>query len=159
VPTVSDSIKEVIVKSLKILFITLTALLLIPSIVSAGDFDWMRDFNLRAQADPSGLRARLETRFQIGDAKIKLVLGNVDSPADAYMLLRLGEMSHQPLNHVLETYRVQKGKGWGALAKSLGIKPGSADFHALKRGQDLYHAKNEADRAEDGGKGKGKRRK
>jgi len=29
----------------------------------------------------------------------------------------------------------------GALAKSLGIKPGSKEFHALKRGDDLYAAK------------------
>jgi len=143
-------------KSSKILFITLTAFLLIPSLVSAGDFDWMRDFNLTAQADPSGFRARLETRFQIGDAKIGLVLGHVDSPADAYMLLRLGEMSHQPLNHVIETYRVQKGQGWGAMAKSLGIKPGSADFHALKRGQGVYHDKSGGKRmAKSKGKGKG----
>jgi hypothetical protein len=111
-------------KPLRIFFITLSAFLLTPSIVSAGDFDWMRHFNLTAQADPSGFRAQLETRFQIGDAKIRLVLGHVDSPADAYMLLRLGEMSHQPLNHVLETYREQKNKGWGALAKNPCQEPG-----------------------------------
>jgi hypothetical protein len=38
---------------------------------------------------------------------------------------------------VLEKYEAGKGRGWGALAKSLGIKPGSSEFHALKRSDDL----------------------
>jgi hypothetical protein len=38
----------------------------------------------------------------------------------------------------MERYRKGKGKGWGELAKSLGIKPGSREFHALKRDDDLY---------------------
>ena len=135
---------------------SLIALLLISSIVSAGDYDWMRDFNIKAEADPSGLRARLEVRFQVGDIKIKAVLGSVDKPADAYMLLRLGEMSNQPIDHVIEKYKAETGKGWGRLAKSLGIKPGSKDFHALKQGQDLY---DDRKKGKDKVKGKGKGRK
>jgi hypothetical protein len=75
------------------------------------------------------------------------VLSTCDKPADAYIVLRLGEMSKQPTEYVIEQYKVGKGKGWGALAKSLGIKPGSQEFHALKRGHDLY---------DDPGKSKGK---
>jgi len=140
-------------KLLKILFVILTALLLVSSVASAGDFDWIKDFNIKAEADPSGLRARLEARFQVGDIKIKTVLSNVEKPAEAYIMLRLGEMSNQPINRVIEKYKAKKGKGWGALAKSLGIKPGSRDFHALKQGQDLYDDKK---RGKDKVKGKGK---
>jgi hypothetical protein len=32
------------------------------------------------------------------------------------------------------TYQASKGKGWGVIAKELGIKPGSPAFHALKEG-------------------------
>jgi len=39
---------------------------------------------------------------------------------------------------VLKQYKTSKGKGWGVVAQSLGIKPGSAEFQALKKGQDLY---------------------
>ena len=46
-------------------------------------------------------------------------------------------MSRQPTDRVLREYRTSKGKGWGVIAQSLGIKPGSAEFHALN-GQDLY---------------------
>jgi hypothetical protein len=112
----------------------------------AGDFEWMKDFNIKAQADPSGFRASLAARFKIGGAQIDAVIGNTANPADAYMVLRLGEMSGQPADRVTERYRSSKGQGWGNLAKGLGIKPGSREFHALKRGHDL----------DGGGSGKGK---
>jgi hypothetical protein len=54
------------------------------------------------------------------------------------MVFRLGEMSRQPAERVMDEYKSGKGKGWGVIAKSLGIKPGSKEFHALKRGQDFY---------------------
>jgi hypothetical protein len=125
--------------------------LLISSGAFAGDFDWLKDLNIRAEADPSGFRAELATRFKIGNAEINTVISNVEKPADAYMVLRLGEMSHHPNDYVVRQYRSGKGRGWGVLAKSLGIKPGSREFHELKRGHDLY-ASNDAGK----GKGKGK---
>lgn len=141
-------------KQSTILFMTITAVLLFCSIGSASDYDWMRGFDIKAQADPSGFRARLEARFQVGDAKIRAVLDSSDKPADAYMCLRLGEMADQPIDRVIETYKTQKGKGWGAIAKSLGIKPGSNAFHKLKQSDDLY---DDANRHK--GKGKGKKKK
>ena len=140
----------------KMLFVASMALLLVSSAAIAGDFDWARDFNIRAEADPSGFRAQLATRFKIGDVQISAVLSNVERPADAYMVLRLGEMSSRPPDYVLDRYKSGKGKGWGALAKSLGIKPGSPEFHARKRGNDLY---NDHDGDRDKGKGKGKKKK
>jgi hypothetical protein len=120
----------------------------------------MRTFNIKAEADQSGFRARLVARFKVGDIEIKTVLGNVEKPADAYLLLRLGEMSNQPIDHVIEKYKAKKGKGWGAFAKSIGIKPGSKEFHALKQGQDLYVDKDKSEgKVKSKGKGKGKGRK
>ena len=125
-------------KLFKIFLISLMAILVVSSVAMAGDFAWTEDFNIHAQADPSGFRARLATRFDLGDVQVKAVLSNFDNPADAYIVLRLGEMSGRPTGYVVEKYSNNKGKGWGALAKSLGIKPGSEEFHALKRGQDLH---------------------
>ena len=139
-------------KQSKILFMVSMMVLLISSVAAAGDFSWIRDFNIQAEADPSGFRARLATRFQIGDMQINAVLGNVEKPADAYMVLRLGEMSGRSPQYVLDKYKSERRKGWGALAKSLGIKPGSREFHALKRGQDLNRGNN----GRGNGKGKGK---
>jgi hypothetical protein len=67
-------------------------------------------------------------------------------------------MSNRPIDYVIEKYKAEKGKGWGVLAKSLGIKPGSKDFHALKQGQDLYVDKDRG-KGKVKGKGKGKGRK
>ena len=123
----------------------------------AGDFDWLRDLNVRAQADPSGFKAQLATRFKIGNAEVSTVISNVRQPADAYMMLRLSEMSGQPVRVVQERYAAEQGKGWGALARSLGIKPGSREFHELKRGHDLHrHGGDEREgRGEEHGHGHG----
>ena len=137
--------RKIIVSLLVMLAFVLSA-----SIVAAGDFGWTKDFNIRAEADRDGFRAQLSARFNIGNAQVKVVLGNVDSPADAYMVLRLGEMSSKPVDYVLNKYRTEKNKGWGVMAKSLGIKPGSKEFHALKEGSDIYHSTD---------KSKGKRKK
>ncbi|MCE5265683.1 MAG: hypothetical protein LLG97_19415 [Deltaproteobacteria bacterium] len=125
-------------KAIRMMFVAVVALFCVSSAAAAADFDWMPDFNIQAAADASGFRARLATRFHIGDTTIDAVIGNVEKPADAYMVMRLGEMAKRPPEEVLREYKSSHGKGWGALAKSLGIKPGSKEFHALKRGQDLY---------------------
>jgi hypothetical protein len=138
----------------RIVFTAVLLLLLGSAASFAGDFDWMKDFNIRAQADPAGFRAQLAARFKIGDAEINAVISGSDKPADAYMVFRLGEMSHRPADYVLARYDSGKGKGWGSLAKSLGIKPGSKEFHALKRGHDLYKTDDQPT-----GKGKKKEKK
>jgi hypothetical protein len=144
----------------KVLFLSLTIFLLTSSVSAAGDFDWIKDLNIQAQADPSGFRAAIGARFRIGDAEISAVLSSVEYPGDAYMVLRLGEMSSQPTDYVIKQYRSDRGKGWGVLAKSLGIKPGSAEFHALKNGHDLYNDKNRGGGNQKGeSKGKGKKQK
>jgi hypothetical protein len=143
-------------KTIKVFFVVSMALFLFSSAVVAGDFDWISGFNVQAEADPSGFRARLATHFKIGDAQINIVLDNVEKPADAYMVLKLGEMSNVPTENVMEEYKSGKGKGWGALAKRLGIKPGSSEFHALKRGHDLYDEKPNG-KSMRMGKGKGKK--
>ena len=145
-------------KLLKMLFGVSMVLLLVSSMAVAGDFDWTRDVNIKAETNLSEFRARLATRFNIGDTQIKTVLSNVEKPADAYMVLRLGEMSKQPTENVIKKYKSGKGKGWGALAKSLGIKPGSKGFHDLKRGHDLYDD-NDRDKGKAKGKGKSKNKK
>lgn len=140
-------------RTFRILLVVSLMVLSIAFVAAAADYEWLKDLNIKAQADPSGFKASLAARFKIGDAQITAVMSNVEKPADAYMVLRLGEMSGQPTDRVTERYRSAKGQGWGNLAKSLGIKPGSPEFHALKRGHDL-------DGGDAGhGKGKGKKEK
>ena len=144
-------------KLLKILFVAAIMLLPVSSATIAGDFDWIKDLNIKAEADSSGFRVRLAARFQVGNTEINTVLSNVEKPADAYIVLRLGEMSRQSTDHVIKQYKSGKGKGWDVLAKSLGIKPGSKEFHALKRGHDLYDEKPLI-KSKGKSKGKGKKK-
>jgi hypothetical protein len=118
--------------------LVILAFVLSASVVAAGDFDWTKDLNIKAEADRDGFKAQLSARFNIGNAQVKVVLGNVDSPAHAYIVFRLGEMSSKSADYVLSKYKANKNQGWGVLAKSLGIKPGSKEFHALKNGHDIY---------------------
>ncbi|MEN8123420.1 MAG: hypothetical protein ABFS35_23995 [Bacteroidota bacterium] len=122
-------------KTLKTFFIISVITLFSSAFAIAGDFDWMKNFNIRAEADPSGFRVRLATRFKVGNVEIDAVLKNVTNPADAYMIFRYGEMSSRSTSQVMERYRNKKG--WGVLAKSLGIKAGSQEFHSLKRNHDM----------------------
>lgn len=125
-------------KIFKIVSMLFIILIIASSFAFAGDFEWMKELNAQATIDPNGFRARLATRFQVGDAKIGVVLSNMGDPASTYMVFRLSEMSQKPVERVMELCEKNRGKGWGVIAKSLGIKTGSAEFHALKRGHDLY---------------------
>lgn len=131
--------------------------------VQAGDFDWLQGLSLEARADDAGVRTRLAARFRIGDARVKAVIGDVGGHANAYMVLRLAEMSRLPVDTVIDRYKANQGRGWGVLAKSLGIKPGSREFKALKRGHDLPGGRNHAGRGKSDmqhkGQGKGNKNK
>jgi hypothetical protein len=54
-------------------------------------------------------------------------------PGDVYYAAALAYQSRRPLGDVARAYETEgKGKGWGVVAMRMGIKPGSAEFHALK---------------------------
>ena len=56
------------------------------------------------------------------------------APADVYMMGELAQASGKSFGEVARAYEANRAQGWGATARSLGIKPGSAQFHALKNG-------------------------
>ena len=55
------------------------------------------------------------------------------APGDVYIACVLAQATGQPCRAVAEAWARQRGEGWGALARQLGIPPGSPAFHALKR--------------------------
>lgn len=62
-------------------------------------------------------------------------------PGDVYYACALAHYSHRPCLEVLQIWEHDHGQGWGAVAKRLGIKPGSPAFHALKGGVGQSHGK------------------
>ncbi|WP_153019143.1 hypothetical protein [Lysobacter capsici] len=56
------------------------------------------------------------------------------APGDVYYACALARSLGVPCQNVVREYDRNPGQGWGAVAKRMGIKPGSPAFHALKRG-------------------------
>ena len=117
---------------------------------------YIRDLNISAQGDVGGYKAKLEARFGTSNAQLEAVFRSVKSPADVAIVLWLGEQSRQPIDRVLEVYRVNKTHGWGSMAKSLGIKPGSPAFHDLKKGNIQLSLADSGAKAKGKGKNKNK---
>ncbi len=121
---------------------------------------FLRNLNVQAQADLSRFSVNVSAQFGVPVPKVDAVIRQVSAPADAFMVFQLGQMANKQPDMVLQTYQSNKGKGWGVIAKQLGIKPGSPEFHALKRGD--FTLKGEqggsADRGHGNGKGKGRGR-
>jgi hypothetical protein len=63
---------------------------------------------------------------------------------DIYLILEMSRILRKPVDDVVNVYNTNKKKGWGAIAKELGIKPGSAEFKALKGGADKQAAKGKS---------------
>lgn len=56
------------------------------------------------------------------------------SPGDIYYACAIAHILGVPCINVVREYERNPGQGWGAVAKRMGIKPGSREFHALKNG-------------------------
>ncbi len=126
---------------MKRLLLAATLLLLAPaSALAGGGLDaFLNSVNIQARADMNGFTTKVSAQFGVPEAQVKLVLNKVGGePADAFMVFQLGQMSNQHTDDVMRVYQSNKGRGWGVIAQELGIRPGSPEFHALKRG-DLHY--------------------
>jgi len=111
-------------------------LFLIATVVSAhADLNiFLGDLNNRSYAAPNEYNNQLSAQFGVPQSLVSSLIRSVAAPSDAFMVLQLAQMLGLPHERVLQTYNTNRGKGWGVIAKELGIKPGSAEFHALKQG-------------------------
>ena len=82
-----------------------------------------------------GFISNLSLSYNIPRIKIEDLLFKVKmTPADVYITVGLSKITNKPVDVVVGEYKANKGKGWGVIAKKLGIKPGSKEFHDLKKG-------------------------
>ncbi|QDH71130.1 hypothetical protein [Marilutibacter alkalisoli] len=56
------------------------------------------------------------------------------APGDVYMACTIASIIGRPCRYVADIWERDHGRGWGVVAKDLGIKPGSPEFHRLKKG-------------------------
>jgi len=141
-------------KTFSFFSIIFLCLFLISPVLASSDLDdFIKHLNVEAQADLGAFKVRLSTQFGVPVPKVEAIMASVGTPGDAYMCFRVGQVASQPVEVVTKEYQANKGKGWGVIAKNLGIKPGSKEFHALKKGD---VSGDDADVGKGKGKGKGK---
>jgi hypothetical protein len=56
------------------------------------------------------------------------------APGDVYYACTIAQVIGRPCRYVVEEWDANHAQGWGVVARRLGIKPGSAEFHRLKKG-------------------------
>ena len=104
--------------------------------IASADLDGYREsLRASAQANIGDFRAGLGAHFGASGAELDHVFLAVGDPADAALCFWLARTSGRPMDVVLQKYRAHRKQGWGSLAQSLGIKPGSTEFKSLKAGE------------------------
>ena len=129
------------------------------TIVESGDpviDQSLKEINAAAKENLKEFARRTGKKFGVPPEVVDALLKERKmSPADAHMTINVANTSHRPVEEVADAYERDKGKGWGAIAKKMGIKPGSAEFHELKANSKSGYGDDE-DTGKSKGKGKGK---
>ena len=68
------------------------------------------------------------------DLVTDLLINKRWAPGDVYYACAIARAAGRPCREVVNEWENDHGQGWGVIAQRMGIKPGSAQFHALKRG-------------------------
>ncbi len=111
------------------------ALLLPGTATASGLESFLGEVEVRASKDMGSFRADLRLTFDVSDGTLDGLFEVMSKSSDVYMCLRIGEVAKQPIDRVVEEHQRLGSQGWGVIAKNLGIKPGSEEFHALKAGR------------------------
>ncbi len=115
----------------------------------------LTDIHNQAIKDITTFHNNVVNTFNIVSSKVDAAL-KILAPGDVYMAAQLSISVGKPFEDVVQTYQKNKSKGWGAIAKDLGIKPGSAEFHAMKKSMKSKGGKGNGNgNAGEKGKGKG----
>lgn len=130
--------------------------------------------NTDANKDLPAFKANLIKTFNATTTQVETCFKLGMNAGDAFMAFQVANIAKRPIEQVITVYRSSKSKGWGAMAKELGIKPGSAEFHALKgkvkdkskgnskpkaTGSDKGNGKSTGNSGKSNGKGNGKGKK
>lgn len=93
----------------------------------------LSELNATAHLDFDSFQTDLSLSYNLKESQVEYFTTQIKmEPADIVMACELSVIAKMPVDKVVEVYKVNKAKGWGAIAKELGIKPGSAEFKALK---------------------------
>ena len=89
--------------------------------------------NERAKADPDGFIRQLSQKHNVPEEEIQQAKERHGlSYGDMYMATALARRTNRPVGDVAAEYKQNQGRGWGVMAMSMGITPGSPEFKELK---------------------------
>lgn len=111
----------------------------------------LNSMNVNAKLDLGKFKADLSLSYGLPATKIDNLFTLNMEPAEVFLALEIGHIINKPVDDVVTVYKANKGKGWGVIAKEMGIKPGSAEFHALKNSS--KGKGNKGDKGKKGDKG------
>ncbi len=117
----------------------------------------LNSINAEAKLDLGVFKTDLRLKYNVDEKKIDYMSTKLKmQPAEWYFALEIGKYSKKPIDEVLNVYSQNKSKGWGYIAKQMGIKPGSPAFHALKNNASGKSKKVKGNSGNKGNKGNGK---
>ena len=102
------------------------------NIIDDETVSYLSDINEYANSDMVSFRSELSENFAAtNDEMDQYLITQRESPSDVYYGYVLSTTTNKPISSVMNMYTEKKG--WGSVAQDLGIKPGSDEFHALKK--------------------------
>lgn len=102
----------------------------------------LTELNAAARLDFGSYKANIGLSYNLSASKIEYMHVSLRmQPSDIFMVAELSVLCGMPIDRVVVVYQKNKHKGWGQIAKQLGIKPGSAKFHALKSKANYHSGK------------------
>ncbi len=93
----------------------------------------LNKINVEAEADFGAFQTEVKVSYDLSEKKLDYMHAQLGmSAGDIFIALEISKIAKVPLDDVLASYSKDKSKGWGYIAKQMGIKPGSPEFHQLK---------------------------
>lgn len=89
--------------------------------------------NTEANLNLPDFKSKLATTYNTSLPKVEACFKAGMTAGDAYIAFEISSLSKRPIEAVITSFKKNKGKGWGVIAKEMGIKPGSPAFHQLKK--------------------------
>ncbi|MES2798539.1 MAG: hypothetical protein V4638_00860 [Bacteroidota bacterium] len=113
----------------------------------------LKEINVAAKKDLTSFKANLATTYSSSKDQVNAFFAAGMEPSDVVISYEIMNIAQKKPEDVIRVFKADKSKGWGEMAKELGIKPGSAEFHKLK---EATGKKNPKAKGKSKGKAKGK---
>lgn len=103
---------------------------------NTGSAEMDNDLNImnnEAKVDLNAFNKKIGIDFNTDAKKVESIrIGSKLEPAEVFFAYQLAKIISKPVESVVKTYTEDRSQGWGVVAKKMGVKPGSPEFHRLK---------------------------